>query len=479
MATIEKRGKAYRITVSAGLDLDGKQIRHRMTWTPDPKLTPRQVEKELTRQAVHFEEQVKNGGSSIDSSIRFADFAAKYMEEYGKQNLKPTTLDNYTRNLERINQAMGHIRLRDLKPLHIQAFLNNLQEEGIRTHKTAKGRPALARWVKGTGQSLTELGREAKISRQTLTAALHGDTVAYASAAKIAELAGMEVPELFEVQDDVRPLAPATIHAYHRTLSSVLDRAVVWRIIPSNPAERAALPSLAGRRAKYLDEPDAKRMLELLQAEPYPWRALIIFDLLSGLRRAELLGLRWEDLDPDGQTLRIVRTSNYTPGKGVYLSTPKTEGSERVLKISKTAVLILLEYRRWQNSRREQLGDAWEGDPADDRIFTNDTGKPVFPTSPTAWMRDFARRTGLPASTIHSLRHTYASLLISDGTPLVVVAGNLGHAQTSTTANIYAHVIASAEAKAATVLDKFAGDINPKLTPSQEEDNIPEKTKKP
>ena len=117
---------------------------------------------------------------------------------------------------------------------------------------------------------------------------------------------------------------------------------------------------------------------------------------------------------------------------------------------------------------REKVGDAWEGDPEDDRIFTNEVGRPIFPTSPTQWLRKFIKRTGLPSSTVHSLRHTYASLLIAEGTPLVVVSSNLGHAQVSTTSNIYSHVISSAEAKAVDVIDKFAEDVHPTFTPNQE-----------
>ncbi len=132
------------------------------------------------------------------------------------------------------------------------------------------------------------------------------------------------------------------------------------------------------------------------------------------------------------------------------------------MKISRTAIHILLEYRLWQNQRREAAGDAWESLPEDDRIFTNELGRPLFPTSLTQWMHKFITRTGLPPSTVHSLRHTYASLLIAEGTPLVVVSGNLGHTQVSTTSDIYSHVIASAEAKAAEALNKFADDIHPR-----------------
>lgn len=297
---------------------------------------------------------------------------------------------------------------------------------------------------------------------------MNGLPIQKTSAEKIAKAAGVPVASLFALRKDETPLSPATIHAYHRTLSSILDKAVKWRYISRNPADQADLPSLRGHKAKYLDEPDAKRMLQLLQDEPIKWRALIMFDLLSGLRRSELLGLRWQDVDLDTGVVHIVQTANYVSGTGVYVGTPKSEESTRYLRVSKTAILILLEYKAWQDNMREKVGDAWEGDPEDDRIFTNEVGRPIFPTSPTQWLRKFIKRTGLPSSTVHSLRHTYASLLIAEGTPLVVVSSNLGHAQVSTTSNIYSHVISSAEAKAVDVIDKFAEDVHPMFTPNQE-----------
>ncbi len=462
MATVEKRGKSYRITVAAGIDLNGKQIRHRLAWTPDEKLTPRQVEKELNRQIVRFEEQVKNGSSIADGNIRFADFAERYMADFGDLNLKPTTLSNYKRNLVRINQAIGHIKLKDLTILHIQAFYRNLQEQGVRQHTTATATPALTDWVTQQRISRSALAQKAGITHQTVSQALKGNTINLASAEKIAAATGQAVKELFTINTDTTPLAPATIRSYHRTISSILEKAVKWQIIPRNPAENAELPSNASHKARYLDEPDTKRMLQLLQAEPIKWRAPIIFDLLSGLRRAELLGLRWQDVDLDDGVVHIVQTSNYVSGKGVYTSTPKTEDSDRYLRVSQTAIRILLEYKHWQDEMRDKVGDAWKGTPEDDRIFTNEVGRPMFPTSITQWMGKFIKRTGLPSSCVHSLRHTYASLLIAEGTPLVVVSKNLGHAQTSTTSDIYSHVIASAEVKAAQITDKFAEDIHPK-----------------
>ncbi len=181
------------------------------------------------------------------------------------------------------------------------------------------------------------------------------------SADAIAAALHQKTEALFDLVSHSEPLSPATIRANHRTLSSILEKAVKWHRIPMNPAEGAELPSLTERQARYLDDPEARRMLQLLQEEPIKWRAPIAFDLLSGLRRAELLGLRWQDVDFDTCVLHIVQTSNYVSGSGVYIGTPKTEDSNRHLKVSRTAIMLLLEYKAWQDEMKAKVGDAWEG----------------------------------------------------------------------------------------------------------------------
>lgn len=472
MATVEKRGKGYRITVAAGTDLNGKQIRHRLVWTPDEKMTPRQVEKELNRQVARFEEKVKTGAVANEGNIRFADFAERFMSDYGQLSLKPTTLANYRHSLTRINQAIGHIRLKDLTTFHIQAFYRNLQESGIRSHEVAVCKVDLQDLIGSQRGSMTAFAKQASVSRPTIKQAIDGKPINRTSADAIAVALHQKTEALFDLVSHSEPLSPATIRAYHRTLSSILEKAVKRHCIPMNPAEGAELPSLTGHQARYLDEPEARRMLQLLQDEPIKWRAPITFDLLSGLRRAELLGLCWQDVDFDTGVLHIVQTSNYVSGSGVYIGTPKTEDSNRHLKVSRTAIMLLLEYKAWQDEMKSKVGDAWEGSDEDDRIFTNELGHPIFPTSLTQWMGKFIKRSNLPPACVHSLRHTYASLLIADGTPLVVVSSNLGHAKVSTTSDIYSHVISSAEAKAAEVTDRFSEVIHPKFTPETKKQEI-------
>lgn len=456
MANIQKRGDGYRITVSNGYNINGRQLRETLTWIPSPGMTPKQIQKELARQAMIFEDKVKHRATQ-DGGIRLVDFTQIFMEQYAKQNLKKKTAFGYQTKMDEINLALGHIRLKDLKPGHIAAFYANLQEEGMRARALAVPKIDFAEWLKEQCMTMADLRRETGASEWTVKQLKRGNPVALKNAQELAAALDIPYDELFRTKRDKTPLKPGTIHTYHRVLSAVLHRAVKWKYIDSNPAERADLPSIAHRKAKYLDEPDARRLLELLQQEPIVWRAIVTFDLLSGLRRAELLGLRWCDVDFDNRILYIRQTWNYVPGVGCYVDTPKTEGSERFLRVSQTAIGLLWGVSQWQDQQKATLGDAWEN--ADDRVFTREDGRPLFPDSISKWFTAFVRRSGLPAVTVHSLRHTYASLMIADGTPLVNVSHSLGHAQTSTTTNIYAHVIASAEAKAAQVTDRFKDDV--------------------
>ncbi len=463
MASIKKRGDGYLITVSHGYDIYGKQRRDYMTWTPPPGMTPKQVEKELARQAVLFEEQAQ-GIVIRNGSIRLVDFTDIFLKEFAYPNLKARTAYGYETKMKRINQALGHIKLKNLNPGHIAAFYANLRQEGMRGKVMAVPLPNLRAYFAQHGTKAAA-SRASGVSLWCFKQISLGKSIDKTCAEKIAQSLGAPYHYLFTPERNMDPLKPGTIHTYHRTLSAVLYRAVKWGYIRSNPASRVDLPSLAGRKAAYLDEPDARRLLALLYKEPIKWRTIITFDLLSGLRRGELLGLRWSDVDIDTQTITIAQTSNYIPPRGVFADTPKSDTSNRLLKLSRSAFLLLTEYKQWQDTQREALGDAWEDQ--DGRVFTTDTGKPMFPDSVTAWFSKFVKRSGLPKVTLHSLRHTYASLMIADGAPLVVVSHKLGHAQTSTTANIYAHVIASAEEKATHTFDKFDDLVVPE-TPAKD-----------
>lgn len=143
--------------------------------------------------------------------------------------------------------------------------------------------------------------------------------------------------------------------------------------------------------------------------------------------------------------MHIRRSSLYLPEKGVFSDETKNETSRRSIKIFIDAISMLREFRVWQLEQRLKVGDQWHNT---DRLFTQ-------------W-RNFVKRNGLPHVTVHSLRHTNATLLIAAGTNLQTVANRLGHANTTTTSKIYSHAVKSADAAAAETLNDILNPITKK-----------------
>ncbi len=454
-----KGGKvSYLIRVSYGYDMNGKQLRKSMTWTPPDGLTPAKIKKQLNAVALKFEEQVSTG-TIQDGTIRFFQFAERFMNEYADKHLKKKTAAEYRLRLIRINQAIGNIKLCELRTGHINAFYSNLAEEGIRLGCKYTAKVDLAARLKESKTTKTAFSEKSGVCSHALRAALCGGNVDKSTADKVAAAFESKTSDLFAPVPGDDTLSSSSIRTYHATLSSILSKAVKWGLISTNPATNAEIPKINRKEASHLDEADAKRLLELLQGEQMNYRAAITFDLLSGLRRGELLGLRWIDVDFNAETITVNQTSNYLPKVGVYVDTPKTASSVRPIKLAHSLFLLLGEYRAWQDLQRDLCGDQWAD--KDGRVFTNLFGAPLHPDTLTSWFKAFTRKHKFPDVHFHSLRHTYASLMIADGTPLVIVSRRLGHSQVSTTANIYSHVIQSADEKAAQISDRFATSFLP------------------
>jgi integrase len=119
--------------------------------------------------------------------------------------------------------------------------------------------------------------------------------------------------------------------------------------------------------------------------------------------------------------------------------------------LSDTIIKLLKEYRRWQIETKLSLGDQWVDT---DRLFTTWNGNPIHPDAITSWFAGFIKRSGLKKVTLHSLRHTNATLMIADGVDIRTVSNRLGHANTSTTLNIYAHALKSRDSEAVEKLEQ-------------------------
>lgn len=273
MATIQKRGDTYRITVSCGYDLNGKQIRRTMTWTPEPSMTRRQTEKELDRQAVLFEEKCHTG-QVLDGNIKFADFAEKWFKDYAEKQLRPTTVARYHVLMPRINAAIGHIRLDKLQPHHLMQFYNNLAETGVREDTRYKSAIDFKALLKSRGMTKREFAKQANISVYVLNSVTRGDKISATSAHKIANTLKLPLDKVFRPAEGKNTLAVSTILHHHRLISSMLSTAVKWQLIFSNPCSRVVLPKNKRKEAVYLDEKQAAQLLQALEGESLHIRSL-------------------------------------------------------------------------------------------------------------------------------------------------------------------------------------------------------------
>lgn len=454
MASIEKRGDSYRITVSGGYDITGKKQRTTMTWTPTPGMTKRQLEKELNRQATLFEEKVKTG-QVIGGDIRFADFAERWFSDYGREHLKARTYTDYRHAMPRINAALGHMAVNKIKPNHVAQFCKNLGESGIR--EDTKYSPAVdfKTLLKQRQLSQSQLSDLAGVSHATVGGIVKGSRVSQPTAEKVSRALEMPLRDLFTpAAGSADTLTGQTVLKYYRVLSSILTTAVQWQLIPFNPCERVKPPKVEHKEANCLDEAATRELFRCLEQENTQHRAIVTLAVYSGMRRGELCGLTWQDVHFDTGLIDINKETIYIRGQGIRDDTPKNQTSRRVIKVSPDVLDVLRLHRTEQNRQRLQVGDQWTNSG---KVFTRWNGSPVDPDAVSGWFHNFIQRNGLPPIRFHDLRHTNASLLIAAGTDIKTVSKRLGHSSVSTTGNIYTHAIKTADELAADTLHDILG----------------------
>lgn len=461
MASITKRSGSYRFTVSVGYGIDGKRLRKTQTWTPPEGMSERKAEKEAARLATLFEEQCRRGAVA-DGHIKLSAFIHErwipnYVELDG--TLRTRTIQGYYQMLPRIESELGHQYLDRITPNELSKFYRALSCGGVRRDSKQQPTPAFAPAFHKSELSAVKLSQASGVSVSTINAARRGENISCGCAERLAQALDTPLEQLFQPTQAARPLSSATVHKYHCVISSILSRAVRWGYLHDNPCERVEPPKVSKQEVEYLDEVQARTLLELLNPQPENYRVIVHLLLYTGMRRGEMLGLEWSDIDFERELLHIRRTSQYTPERGIFTDTTKTAGSQRAVKLSPSLVSLLRTWKAHQAAERLKLGDRWSADwTAHPRLFTKWDGTPMHPDTPSKWFRSFIRDTDLPHIRLHGLRHTNATLMISSGTPVNAVSSRLGHASTATTTKVYSHPIQSANEAAAQKLDDL---LNP------------------
>lgn len=449
MAHIEKiegkRGVSYRFIVSGGFDTNGKRIFHKKTWKPPEGLTPRQIEKAVQRAAMDFERSIEQG-YSLDNKQTFAEYANYVLDLKERTGVRPTTLDRYRGLLERINAAIGHIKLADIRPQHLNAFYKNLAEPGLRAGGgSATAKMDIAKWLKDNKKSRASIAEAAGISAATVGVAVKGEPIREDKAEAIAKAMGKKVADVFKVERNADPLSEKTVLEHHRLISTILTQAEKEMLVPYNAAAKATPPKVEKHDPNYFQPEDIAAILKALETEPLKWQLITHLMIVTGCRRGEIMGLQWQKVDFENNRIKIDKSLVSTKSKGTYLGNTKT-ADVRYLNLPAETMNLLRLHKREQLRLQIANGDRWQHTGF---VFTTDDGSNMNPDSITGWLYDFSRRHNLPHINPHAFRHTVASVLLANGTDVVTVSKQLGHASVTTTENFYSHIIEENKAKAA------------------------------
>ncbi len=293
-----KNGVSYRIKASCGYDRNGRQIVKSKTWKPSEGMTKRQIEKELNRVAVEFENKVVNGMVADSSSIKLADFCDEYLK-IAKDTLSPTTLEFYKNVIDsRIIPSLGHMKLNAIKPIHAQQFIGELLEDGARAD--------------GKGESLS----------------------------------ASTVKRYFTV------LKSIMARAYKLEL---IDRN------PTETA-KLDMPEVEETEIEIFTKEEAAHVLACLKSEPTAFQVLIHLAIVMGCRRGELVALKWNAINFKSNVITVKASNYKLKGQETKTKVPKTKKSIREIAIPEYLTELLKKYRAEQLETQRELGDKWNAE---------------------------------------------------------------------------------------------------------------------
>lgn len=274
--------------------------------------------------------------------------------------------------------------------------------------------------------------------------------IPYIGGIKLRNLTAMKIQELYAKllesgrADGKGGLSPTSVLYVHRVLTMALTAAKRMKLIRDNPMENVIPPR---KKKRTIDENTGllteKGIIDLLQAfKGDRLEVPLYFAAAMGMRRGEILGLKWDKVDLENKLLHVHRALSYTKEAGLQIGEPKSEESYRTLMLPLEIITLLEEHRKWQESNKKFFGDKYKNKPPfDNLVVCKDNGEPYLPGSFSHIIERAIIQKGLPKTSLHPLRHSFATLLLKYGTDIKVASSLLGHSRASFTQDTYQHTL--------------------------------------
>lgn len=427
MASIEKRGDTYRIRVSNGFDYKGRRVSVSMTYTPRSKKESA-IEKEVLAEAIKFEERVRSGEYYSGETVSFMDFAETWLEDWAKKHVTTGTQESYWNLLGRwVFPRIGTKKLSKITAFDIQNIVKDMETAG-----RAPG--SIRRAIAATNSVMKyayrmNVVRENVVDRVELPKMGHDDELHYFT---------LEQSKRFlEALEQKYPFQySACVHSYD-----------------------------ADGGANYREAYTAYHTI------PLQYQSYFYLAVYGGFRRGELIALTWKDVDFEKRSVTINKAASKTKSEGQIIKDPKTKAGFRTIQLPKKCFQILRSWKAEQKRICMTLGDAWEGfrgaeydnnsvfiDLKSGKMMNLDTPGHKFEEIVEMYNRSCENeKDRLPRIRLHDLRHTSATLLLSENVDIETVSHRLGHSKASVTLDVYGHALETMDSKASDTLEVLFG----------------------
>lgn len=428
MATIKRNENGtYKITVSAGRDQKGKQIRKYMTYTPTTT-SSRSINKEVQQAAAEFEARVIDGRYLEADKVTFSEFIPTWEQNWAMDHLTTSVREGYVDKLRTaIEPRIGNVPLSKINAPMIDSILKDEQRRGLAI----------------------------KTTKRTFTAV--NSVFKYAFRAGLIEenpCIRVELPsERTKRMENAQ--RKNEIHCFNVEEARIFLQAIREPYTLTVKGQTRKHPNgstytVGGYTREY--------------TMPLQFQAFFTIAVYSGFRRGEMLALTWDKIDFKNRTITIDCAEALT-NDGLLIKSPKSESGYRTVSLPEDVFIVLRQLRQEQRERILSLGSAWQGSHVlqENRLFTQADGSPMAPSSPRHRFKEFVaiynetHENKLPEIRLHDLRHTAASLLIASGMDPVTVAHRLGHADVAVTLNTYSHMFPDKDREASDVLSRLLG----------------------